>query len=548
MPSIALNGLGSGIDTSAMLTALVEAEKGRMYQLQVRRASIGERNSAMDQLKSKLQSLRSSLENLSSMTNLRAFTAASSNEQAVSVKVGTAASEGSHEVIINRLASAQRDVHAGTEEKTSLVGQGSFSYTYNGITRTVHTTAETTLEGLRDLINRDAGNPGVTASLLEHDNGDGKAFHMVLSGNDSGSKYAITINDSLTTLNGDNGTVDFRQSSFLQTQAAQNSQVRVNGYPNTGWIERSGNTIDDVIPGVTLNLHRAETTQITISRDTAALKKNLTEWVNAYNSTIDSIKSLTGYDAKTKVAGALMGDSTVNAIRRQISDLLLRSANGFEAGSDAYTLAREIGLTVDRDGKMQLDESVLDEAVKNNYQGVLALLGASGSGTSSSAAMQFYSSSARTQSGAYEVQANFDSSGNLLSARIRGVGESAWRDALVEDNVIYGNAGQPEHGLVVTAVWDGHSTTQSATIRVREGLANSLYNRLGDILADQTGTISMAGKGFQASIDALDASILREQERLDRFHVSLQQKFARLETTLTQMRSQQNALLSFLGQ
>jgi len=530
-----------------MVTALIEAEKGRLYQFQARRSSISARSNAMDQVKTKLQTLKTSLQSLNSMTNLRAFTVASSNDQAVTAKVANAASEGFHSVIVNRLASAERNVHDGLNDKTDTVGQGSFSYTYNGLTRTIHTTAETTLEGLRDLINRDAGNPGITASLLEHDGGDGKAFHLVLSGNDSGSSYGITINDSLTTLNGDNGTVDFRQSSFLQTQAAQNSQFRVDGYPNTGWIERSGNTIDDVVPGVTLTLHRTGETQITISRDTDALKKNLNDWVNAYNAAIDGIKSLTGYDAATKTAGVLMGDSTVTLIRRQISDLLTQGALGFEAGSDAYSLAREIGLTVDRDGKMKLDETVLDEAVKNNFQSVLMLLGASGSGVSDSPELQFQNATSRTKAGNYEIQANFDASGNLLSARIRSAGESAWRDALVEGNTIYGDTNTPEQGLAVTAVWDGVSTTQSATLRVREGLANTLYNRLGDILADQTGTLAMAGKGFQTSLEALDASMEREKLRLDRVESALKLKFAMLESTLTQMQSQQAALLSFLG-
>jgi len=530
-----------------MITALLEADKGKLYQFQVRRNSLGDRSNAMDQIKAKLQTLRNSLENLSSMTNLRAFTAASSNEQAVTVKVAAAASEGYHEVIVNRLASAERDVHGGLENKTDTVGQGSFTYTYNGFTRTIHTTAETTLEDLRDLINKDAGNPGISASLLEHDNGDGKAFHLVLSGNDSGSAYAITIDDARTTLDGSNGTVDFRQGSFLQTQAALNSQVRVDGYPGTGWIERSGNTIDDVIPGVTLNLHRTGETQVTITRDSAALTKGLTDWVNAYNATIDSMKSLTGYDAASKTAGILMGNSTINLVRQQISEMMVRGAIGFEAGSDAYAFAREIGLTLDRDGKMKLDDTVLDEAVRDNYQGVLMLLGASQSGVSSGPELQFLDSSSRTRSGSYEIQANFDGAGNLVSARIRGAGESAWRDALVEGNVIYGGAGQPEHGLSVAAVWDGSSTTQTATLRVREWLANTLYNRLGDILADQTGAIAMASKGFATSIESLDASMQRELDRLERYEASLQLKFTLLEATLTQLRAQQSALASFLG-
>jgi hypothetical protein len=45
----------------------------------------------------------------------------------------------------------------------------------------------------------------------------------------------------------------FAEADFTETQSAQDSQIRVDGYPSGEWISRSSNTIDDVISGFTIS-------------------------------------------------------------------------------------------------------------------------------------------------------------------------------------------------------------------------------------------------------------------------------------------------------
>ena len=70
----------------------------------------------------------------------------------------------------------------------------------------------------------------------------------------------------------------FEDTDFTEVQAAQNAQVRVDGYPATSWIERETNVLSGVIQGVTVTL--LDTTDgspvtVTVSQDTAALKEKL---------------------------------------------------------------------------------------------------------------------------------------------------------------------------------------------------------------------------------------------------------------------------------
>ena len=75
----------------------------------------------------------------------------------------------------------------------------------------------------------------------------------------------------------------FETGTFTQTQAAQDSKVRVDGYPAGDWISRSSNTLDDIISGVTLNLHAPGTVQVNLTRQTDSFKDKLNTLVTAYN-------------------------------------------------------------------------------------------------------------------------------------------------------------------------------------------------------------------------------------------------------------------------
>ena len=415
MATLSLPGLTTGIDTGALIRQLVAAESTRANTLRQRKSVWEQKSTAYGEVDTHLQALQDAVGELRSAGSLRAYNPTSSDESVLTVSAGSSASEGFHEIIINRLASAEREVHAGLATEDTLVGVGTFSYTYDtgddAVTRTVQTTAETTLTDLRDLINNDAGNPGVTASILEYDAGGGQVHHLVLSGADTGSDHVIAVDDANTTLDGTNGTVDFTTATFTETQAAQDSQVRVDGYPSADWIERSGNTIDDVLPGVTLQLQSTGTGHVSLTREVDGLKEKLTAMVDAYNEAVEFIQGQTAYDASSETAGALIGEYTLTHVRSALRTVFIESLPGFQDGSDSFTLAGQIGLSIDEEGLLELDESVLDDAISEDYLGVLAALGAQQTGTSGDDYIKFFGATADTTPSTYDVKATFDAGG-----------------------------------------------------------------------------------------------------------------------------------------
>jgi flagellar capping protein FliD len=681
MSTIQLPGLATGIDTQTLISQLMSIERRTIMMYETRKETWDQKKDALSDLESKLSALRTTVRDLSDEQKLRAYNVASSDSDIISAEASYNAFEGNHSIIVNQLAAAERWVHtSGLEYAEDYVEEGTFIYSYNHKEAIINTTADTTLSDLVGLINNDANNPGVTAGLLYYND----AYHLVLSGNDAGTDYEISINASSTeswqmdwefmvdgsnatlatkiteldqfdgtlgasdtiTISGtdksgnpitnvvltvtantriehligeindafdgiakasfENGRIiltddtcgasdmsidldftsstatlalptetsdwdvtegesttasltGFEEADFTETQQAQDSQIKVDGWPPAAedWITRSSNTIDDVISGVTLHLHDVtdETgEQITLNRDVASIKEKINKFVEAYNEAVSYIKEKTGYNDVLKTAGVLMGDFVVRTIKDQISLPLYSQTNGFIEDIDTFLTPGHIGFELDRDGMLSFDSAVFDEAIAEDYLGVLALLGADKSGSSDNTNIKFYgASSDYTTAGSYRVKVVYDGSGNLSEAyfKLSSESDSAYRAATIIDNVIVGNStfdddGNPvngENGLQVTAPTTGTpGSTVYATIRVKQGFTGAIEDTLDRMLKATTGAIQIDQEHIEDQIKILQDKIDTEEKRLEAREERLIARFARLEKTLTLLQSQLNYL------
>jgi len=681
MSTLRLPGLLTGIDTAKLIAQLMAIERRSLNVYEERISIWEERQDALSTLETKLSNLRSSVRALSDADELRAFSVASSDTDKLTADASYNAFEGNHTVVINQLANAERWIHTtGKEYAEDYVGAGTFIYSYNHKETIITTTATTTLEGLVGLINNDANNPGVTASLLYYND----AYHLVLNGNDAGSDYEISINASSTevwapdteepnhtfTVDGDNATLstriteldqftgslgtgdkititgknhsgvaitpveltvtsntklthliseindafdgvakatlvngqiiltddiygasgleiglsftqgtgstadlglptmaveteggsttasglndNFEPADFSETQSAQDSEIRVDGYPPGAWISRSSNTIDDVISGVVLHLH--DTTdaggeELTLTRDIQSVKDKLTKMVDAYNFAVEYIKEKTGYNDVLKTAGLLMGDYVVSTVRQQIRTPLITQTNGFIEDIDTFLTPAHIGFRLDRDGVLSLDMNVLDEAIAEDYMGVLAIIGADKTGSSDSNTIEFYgASSDYTTAGSYDVEVVV--SGSVITgAKIKLSTESTYRDATYSGNIITGNSTfddngapmYPEHSLQLS-VDLSQDDTFTATVRVKQGFTGAIEDALDKMLKVTTGFIQIDQKHVDNQIEYLQEKIEDEEYRLTKREERLIARFSRLEKNLALIQQQMSAL------
>mgnify|MGYP000612982429 FL=1 len=156
---------------------------------------------------------------------------------------------------------------------------------------------------------------------------------------------------------------------------AADARVVVDGLTVT----RSSNAVDDVIPGVYIDLLSANVgtpADIRITRNTSVIKENLQAVVKAYNDAISDFGILTGArsDDETDIySGSLAGDSSVRRVKAQLRDMF--TGNSSTPGS-AVNAFRDLGLDLDRAGVLSLDDKKLDAALSNHFDDVVTAFSA----------------------------------------------------------------------------------------------------------------------------------------------------------------------------
>jgi flagellar hook-associated protein 2 len=549
-PAVTFTGLGSGIDSNSIIEKLVEVESRQITRLEAWRDEWTAKIAALEELETKLKDLRTTTAAMNTLAKFAAKTASVSNSSVLSATASASATAGTHQVLVNQLAQNEMEVHQGLAASDTVVNSSGanqvFAFSYAGGAAVSITVADgTTLTQLAALINSSGANPGVTASVLDMGAGyTTDRYRLILTGNDTGSSNTITIDDGLTTLDGTGGTVDFTSTTFTETQTAQNAQVRLNGYPPSGWIERSSNTISDLISGVTLSLlsTSASAVQVTVTEDTATMQEQITDLVTSYNEVVAYIREQTAYDAVTGQAGVLFGNYGVQIMKGQLSAIATGNAPGFQDPEDPYINLAMIGITTDADetsdtfGQLLIDETILSAALSADPAGVAGLFSAYFVGVSDDASgnITYYSSvPGITQPGIYAVEATVVG-GVLTGGTING------HTATVDGDTLVGASGYPEYGLAVRVnLVDG---THTGTVRLKLGVNGEFSEKLKDLLSLSSGPVNILIDNYQDIVNNIDKKIEFEQRRVDAYRQRLIQQFSRLEAVLAQLNDQANYL------
>lgn len=354
MASISSLGVGSGLDLNSLVQQLVAAERapaeGRINRLESRFES---QISALGQVKSALATLEEALAGLTGVEDARSVQL--SDDTAFTATATAAADVGRYNIEVFELARAQSLASTGFADPDAALGAGDLTISLGAgdpVTVTIADGANT-LRDIRNAIN-DA-DAGVLATIVR----DGAEWRLLLSAEESG--LANTVNVSVS------GTLDANLASATMTETVTPADARfsVAGLELTS----SSNVVDDVLPGVTLNLQRLTEApvELSVGRDAEATRAALDEFVTAYNAMIDLSAELSAFNTETGTRAALNGDSTLRSIRGA-----LPAALGADTG--ALWNAVELGLRSDRNGKLSVDEDAFAARLAEDQPEVLASL------------------------------------------------------------------------------------------------------------------------------------------------------------------------------
>ncbi|MCA0244480.1 MAG: flagellar filament capping protein FliD [Proteobacteria bacterium] len=371
MATISSLGLGSGLDSETIVSKLVALEKQPITDLQTAAGKLQTKLSSFGKIQSYLDSLNSAASALNGSTLWRGSTASSSNSSAVQATSSTGSSAGAYAVNVSQLASSQMAATGAWSSSTSTVGAGTLSFdigswnadatsfSASGSTVSIDIEATDTLENVRDKINA-VDNLGVSASIVNDANG----ARLVLKSDDSGTSHGFRVQVS----DGDGNNADAAGLSMLaydpangagvmtRTQAAQNAKGSINGLE----VESETNSLSNVIDGVSLTFGSVTTSavSVTVSNDTDSMKSAVNSFVNAYNGLMGYLRDQTKY-VEGSTSTNLQGDRTAIGLQQQVRSILAASSSA----SSAFVRASEIGLDVQKDGTIKLNDAKLSSAL-----------------------------------------------------------------------------------------------------------------------------------------------------------------------------------------
>ncbi|MGR5096300.1 flagellar filament capping protein FliD [Vibrio maritimus] len=333
--------------------------------------------SALGKVEAALREFRTAVTNMnSSSSNIIKNSATISQEGYLSATANANALSGSYQVFVEQIATAHQmmtDMPADLESTTEIPATGTLDFTINGETMTIDlSTLDTdgdgkaTMTDLVSAINNNPDNIGVNATLVRS-NGQ---THFMLSSTETGVANTINVSASGT------GAAWF-EDAFTNSSDISSPQDAVIWLGGQGGLklENSSNTFTGVIDGVDLTVSQAQKAgeqplTLNIGPDQEATKEQINTFIDAYNNLVTLMDEHSSIGGENSARGVLASDSTLRSIDSQLTNIVRGEYNGMRLS--------QIGIDIDRNGKMTLDSTKFEEAQKNNSAALEAMFNGDG--------------------------------------------------------------------------------------------------------------------------------------------------------------------------
>ena len=361
--TIQFGGLATGLDTSSIIDQLMNIERQPLTRLEADKTWLNNRLKAFTELDTRLKSFSDSIKDLNYRDTLLKRSTTLGSEEFFTASASRDAMPGaSYEVEVVSLARVQKSVSSGVASSSApLFGTGSLSLTVGGDTHTIDIgEGENSLTGVMEAIN--AADVGVRAAIINdgtvNPDGSSTPFRMVLTGETVAKEFSLDASTLTGGASLDLGT---------PVQQATRAHVRVDNID----IYSDTNTLTEAIPGMTLDLRKAEagtTTSLAVNVDKAAIKEAIEEFATGYNKVVSFITSQSVIDGEG--GGVLGGDSGINAIKRRLQTMLTQPVEN----SGTLRALSQLGFETQKDGTLQVNEKTLGAAIDENLDSVVSLL------------------------------------------------------------------------------------------------------------------------------------------------------------------------------
>ncbi|MGY2187791.1 Flagellar hook-associated protein 2 [compost metagenome] len=363
MAGSTVSGIGSNIDTQAIVKSLVDAERvPKQTQINTQSLKATTTLSSIGKIQAALDAFRGALTNMNTGTTFTGLTGTSSDEKVATMTAGNGASTGSFKLVVSQLASASKlSTKTFVGGASSVVNSGSspttLTISQSGKKYDLSVPAGATLQQVRDSINSQFSTAGLSANILT----DATGSRLVLTSTTMGVGSDITLS----------GTSGMDVGATV-VEVPKNAKYTIDG---SIALESKSNTIEEAVSGVSIKLLTVSPkdattgdptpTTIAVSTNNTVMKSGVKGFVDTYNALVSAISAETkvtiGPDG-TPTAGALTGDASMRTLMSSI-----RNELNAMSGSGTFKSLAQFGIATDSTtGLLTMDSKKWDKAVATN--------------------------------------------------------------------------------------------------------------------------------------------------------------------------------------
>lgn len=490
---ISFAGLGSGLDTTAIIKQLDALERLPLTALENQKKSVQSKISTLGTLKGYVKDLQAKAKELGSKKDFLEFAVKPSAEGVATFSATGNAAAGNHSLSITRLAAVDRWAFHGVADPTTDLAnaagqQVAFDVDGTNYSITVQQ-GESSLNEIAAAINDLAGEK-VEASVVNTGTTATPSYKLVLTSRSSGedariSNIASTVAGLAITYTAPDGAG--AATSADNITVGNNAVALLDGLQ----IERETNEFNDVITGVSITATAADpakTITFSVEADKDAVKKKVHAFVDSYNKIISFINTQNSYNKDAGPGGDLFGDSILDTVRSRVNGALFGvNPAVVAADNEGFATLSLVGIKKINDGTLLVNDTDLDEKMADDLD--------------------------------------------------------AFADLFVDSDG-FDNGGAAEN----TPGFYTDTTTDS-------GLAASLDRAIDRMLKSATGANDIVLKGvFDARSEKYNADIKRFSDQIDakefyleQFHTNLVTRFSKLEQLIGGLNAQGASLQAALG-
>lgn len=363
---VSIDGLATGLDTANIIEGMLSIQKSQVDRYTARRQDVANQKEAFKTIEAKLLGVQLGLGRLirASGNAFQQKSITTSDSTALSASVSNQAATGVYSLRINSLASNHQIGSQAFESADAQIAQGSITLqvgTDSAVTIQVDD-ANDNLTSLADTIN--SSNIDASAAVVHTNDG----YQLLLTSKRSGSERAIQVTETASDANQNSLLLNFDLDTPVQ--AAADAQIQIGSGNGAITVTSDSNTVDDLFPGMTLNLQVADPTKsitLNVKQDIEGAKTAVNDFVKSYNELVGLMNESTRVDVETGATALLYGNRAIRTVSDKLSQIVSRSVPGL---SSALTHLSRIGITQSGDGTLVVDTAQLDRVLTGQESGV----------------------------------------------------------------------------------------------------------------------------------------------------------------------------------